>query len=98
MTTADAAQAPGRTTLLQIDEADLGRIEVDHMRLLYIDLWDAGFVPTRLRVGEREFVYDRSYPVKGHGATMPPYVRRLVEEGRVPLIVERNERYLVYVH
>jgi hypothetical protein len=98
MTTTDTQLAPRRTTVLQIREADLGRLEVDNMRLLYADLYDLDFVPTRIQVGDREFVYQRSFPVRGHGAIMPPYIRSLIDEGRVPLVVERNERYYVYVH
>ncbi len=97
MTTTDIRPAPGGTNVLQIREADLGHLEVDDMRLLYVDLYDLDFVPTRIMVGEREFTYQRSFPVRGHGAIMPPYVRSLIDEGRVPLIVERNERYYVYV-
>lgn len=98
MTTIGTVQALGGTNVLQIREADLGHLEVDGMRLLYVDLCDFDFVPTRILVGDREFVYQRSFPVRGHGAIMPPYVRSLIDEARVPLVVERNERYYVYVH
>jgi hypothetical protein len=98
MTMIDTQLPPRRNAVLQIRGADLGRLEVDTMRLLYADLNDLDSVPTRIQVGEREFVYQRSFPVRGHGAIMPPYVRSLIDEGRVPLIVERNERYYVYVH
>jgi hypothetical protein len=41
--------------------------------------------------------YDRSYPVKGHSALMPPYLREQLNAGKQPLLIERPERFYVYI-
>ncbi len=84
--------------MLQIDERELGSAGIGDMRVLYADLPDLDFIPVNVRVGAREFAYQRSYPAKGYGAVMPAYIRELVEQGRTPLVVERNERYLIFIH
>ena len=52
---------------------------------------------TRLRVGETEYTYDRSYPIKGHSAVMPGAIAELQAQGRQVLVAERSDRYYVYL-
>jgi len=55
------------------------------------------FLPTRLTVGKDEYGFHSSMIVFGHGAVLPDRVRSLRAEGKKPIIVEREERYYVYV-
>ena len=36
--------------------------------------------------------------VSGHGAQLPNWITNEESEGRLTILVERNERYLVYIH
>lgn len=47
-------------------------------------------------VGETAFVYDRSYPIKGHSAVLPRYLREQLGAGKKPLLIERPTRLYVY--
>ncbi len=62
------------------------------LRLNRVDL-----PPVEIKVGEQEYRYDRSYPIKGHGAVMPGYLQECVEQGKQPLVIERIQRYYVYL-
>ena len=50
-----------------------------------------------VRVGNQTYEYQKSYPIKGHGATLPRFVREQMGAGRKPLLIERPTRYLVYL-
>jgi hypothetical protein len=82
---------------LQLDPALVGALELGAFDVPYVDLNDAPFVHTRLRLDGTEYTYQRSFPVKGHSAVMPQAVAELLGQGRSILVVERNERYLLYV-
>lgn len=51
----------------------------------------------QIRVGEQAYEYEKSYPIKGHSAVLPRYVREQLGAGRQPLIIERPTRYLIYL-
>jgi len=53
--------------------------------------------PVELRVGGSAYRYERSYPIKGHSAVMPKYLREQISAGKRPLVVERISRYYVYM-
>lgn len=53
--------------------------------------------PVEIKVGDQEYRYDRSYPIKGHSAVMPGYLQECVEQGKQPLVIERIQRYYVYL-
>ncbi len=84
-------------TPLQIGPSLIGTLELEGFEVPYVNLADQPFVHTRLRVGETEYTYDRSYPIKGHSAVMPSAVAELLAEGRQVLAVERSERYYLYL-
>lgn len=50
-----------------------------------------------LRVGDTAYHYDRSYPIKGHSAVMPAYLREQLDAGKKPLLIERPDRFYVYL-
>ncbi len=82
---------------LQLDPSLIGTLELDTFQVPYVHLENQPVVPAHLRAGETEYIYNRSYPVKGYSATMPAAVAELQAEGRQVLVAERNERYYLYV-
>ncbi len=91
------SMAAPKPTPLEIDSELLGTLELDTFKVPYANLADRPFAHTRVRVGQIEYTYDRSYPVYGHSAVMPAAVAELLAEGRKVLVVERNKRYYVYL-
>lgn len=82
---------------MEIDPADLGTLELDSQWVPYIDLAGAEFIPTRLTIANEEYAFDGSHPVFGHGAVLPGRVRELRSAGKKPVVVERKDRYYVFV-
>ncbi len=55
--------------------------------------------PFYVDVGDRRFALTaNTYLVNGHGAQLPEYLTTEEAEGRLTLLVERDDRYLVYSH
>jgi hypothetical protein len=52
--------------------------------------------PVQISVGGQAYQYDRSYPIKGHSAVLPRYLREQMGTGKKPLLVERPTRFYVY--
>jgi hypothetical protein len=63
----------------------------------YLDLFDAEFVPTRLKIVNDEYAFERSVPVRGHGAVLPAEIKEARGAGKKPVIVERGDRYYLFV-
>ncbi len=82
---------------LQIDPTLIGELELDTLQVPYVNLEEQPYVHTRLLVGETEYTYDQSFPVKGHSAVMPDAIAEVQADGRQPLVAERGERYYVYL-
>lgn len=82
---------------LEIDPSTLGTLEVDGMWVPYLDLYDAGFLPTRLTMVNDEYAFKNSVPRSGHGAVLPQELRELRANGKKTIIVERGDRYYVFV-
>jgi hypothetical protein len=81
---------------VEVDPALIGVLDLEPYELPYVDLNDAPLMHTQLRVGETEYAYQRSFPIKGHSAVMPGAVEELLAQGKQLLIAEHNERYFVY--
>ena len=66
-----------------------------------IDLneWNSD-IPFYLEIDQRLFALQPSntHLVSGHGAQLPNWITNEESEGRLTILVERNERYLVYIH
>ena len=95
-----ALDGGGRSTTLEleVDPNELGTLDIEaDVWVPYLDLHDASMVPTRLKLGERDYVWNSSVPAKGWGATMPGKIRELREAGHEPLIAERGDRYYIFV-
>jgi hypothetical protein len=84
--------------MLQIDPIQLGTLEIDHdVWVPYIDLVDAEFVPTRIQIANDEYAFKRSAPTLGYGAFLPQEIREARGAGKRPMIVERGERYYLFL-
>ena len=82
--------------MLELDESLLEPLALDGMEVPRIRLH--GPPPyTQARLGEREYRYERSFPVKGHGAKLPDFIREQLEAGKTPLVLERESRFYVYL-
>jgi hypothetical protein len=82
---------------LELQPADLGSVEMDGMWVPYINLYDDGFLPTRVRLGAQEYAFHSSQIISGHGATLPGRIRELRASGKKPLLIQRGDRYYVFV-
>jgi hypothetical protein len=89
-----AAPAAAR---LEVQPSLLGTLALGSFEVPYVDLASQDLVHTRLAVGDDEYAFQRSYPIKGHSAVMPAYVAEALAEGRRVLVAERQERYYVYL-
>jgi len=84
--------------MLQIDPRQLGTLEIDNdVWVPYIDLVDAEFVPTRIQVANDEYAFQGSAPILGYGAFLPKEIRDARGAGKKPIIVERGERYYLFL-
>ena len=81
----------------EVDGALLGTLELAGAVVPYVDLEDEPRIASRLKVGDIEYAYDRTFPVKGHGAVMPTAVAELQAAGKRILVAERGERYYLFV-
>ena len=90
MTTEDVAP-------LQIERSLIGILHLDGLEAPYVNLDQQPLIHSRLRVGDTEYEYERSIPVRGHSAVLPEAITQYQSEGRQVLVAERSDRYLVYL-
>jgi hypothetical protein len=84
--------------MLEIDASLLGTLEIENGKWVpYLDLYEADFLPTRITLGRDEYAFQLSAPTLGYGAVLPDHIRKLREEGKKPVIVQREDRYYLYV-
>ncbi len=81
----------------EIASSRLGNLELEQLRVPYVNLEGEPFVGTRIRVGGTEYTYSQSYPITGHSAVMPGAIDKLQSEGKQVLVAERGERYYLYL-
>ena len=83
---------------LQLDSSQAGELELaPDFTVPYVDLNFAPYVHQRIELGGTEYVWQRSFPVKGGSAVMPDYVAEQLAQGKQVLVAERSERYNVYL-
>ena len=82
---------------LELQPADLGSLEMEGLWVPYVDLYDEGFLPTRVRLGAEEYAFNSSQIIAGHSATMPQRIRDLRASGKKPIIIQRADRYYIFV-
>jgi hypothetical protein len=82
--------------ILELDDTELETLPLDGMEVARIRVH--GPPPfTEARLGERDYRYERSFPVRGHGANLPNFLREQMDAGRTPLVLERENRFLIYL-
>ena len=82
--------------MLELDDLDLEPLPLDGMEVPRIRVH--GPPPfTQAKLGEQEYRYERSYPVKGHGANLPDFIREQMGAGKKPLVLERENRFYIYL-
>ena len=82
----------------EFEEDQLEPLPIDGMLIPRIRLTLEEAPPFhQVKVGEQAYQYEKSYPIKGHSATLPRFVREQMGAGRKPLLIERPTRYLVYL-
>jgi hypothetical protein len=83
--------------VLEFDDSLLDPFAADGLTVPLLRLNEIHLPQTEIMVGNQEYEYSRSYPVKGYGAVMPKFLLEQVAAGKKPLIVERMDRYYVYL-
>jgi hypothetical protein len=83
--------------VLELDPKDLGTLDLDGAWVPYADLHYMDFLPTRIKLGADEYAYNSSMIISGHGAVLPQRIKALRGAGKTPIIVERDDRYYVFV-
>jgi hypothetical protein len=82
--------------VLEFDDDAIEAFPVDGISVPLVRM-TAGSIPTvQIRVDGRDYQYERSYPIKGHSAVMPPYIKEQAAAGKKPLLIERPDRFYVY--
>lgn len=76
------------------------RMEVYSIEGVYVPVIKQTIEPSppkvEIVVEGQTYKYDRSYPIKGHSAMLPPYLRAQMSAGKAPLLIERPDRFYVY--
>jgi hypothetical protein len=87
-------------TELAVGFDDLTVLSEDALELFVLNLDDdPDLPPFYVDVAGRRFAYSsNTFPVKGHGATLPPFVEEQEAAGNLVILVERNDRYMAYVY
>lgn len=96
----NAAETARAQTEISVTFDDLTVLSEGGVDVFVLD-WDGGEQPPPyfVYVGERRFEFTAStLLVSGHSALLPAWVREQESEGRIPLLVERDERYYLYLH
>jgi hypothetical protein len=82
--------------VLEFDDDVIEAFPVDGISVPLVRM-TTGSIPTvQIRVDGRDYQYERSYPIKGHSAVMPPYIKEQAAAGKKPLLIERPDRFYVY--
>lgn len=84
--------------MLQFDVSELDEELAldDDLSIPRIRMTTHGLPEIHIQVGGEEYTYERSFPIKGHMASMPKVIRAAIAEGKQPLVIERPERFYVY--
>ena len=87
-------------TALAVTFEQMGVLAEGGLEFFVLDMGALADVPPfYIDVAGRRFAYaSATFPVKGHSATLPPFVRAEEAAGHLVLLGERDGRYLAYVH
>ena len=83
--------------MMEFEDTELEELPLDGDLIVpRIRMTTYGLPAIHIQVGDAEYQYERSYPIKGHSATLPKAVREGLASGKKPLIIERSERFYLY--
>ena len=82
--------------MMQFEDTELDELGLDGLLVPRIRMTTYGLPDINIAVGGTEYVYERSYPIKGHSAALPRMIREAMAEGKKPLVIERPDRFYVY--
>ena len=82
--------------MLEFEDTELEPFAQNGLTVPLIRLTAAGLPSVDIKVGEQQYHYDRSYPIKGHSAVMPGYLKEQLAAGKKPLVIERPDRFYIY--
>jgi hypothetical protein len=84
--------------MLHIEDTELGEMPLpDGLIVPRVRMTTYGLPEVEIMVGEQQYEYDRSLPIKGQSATLPKLILSLLAENKKPLVLERPERFYIYV-
>ena len=88
-----------RMGLVMVDlrGVDVRELDLEEIVVPVLNLNGAATVDWKLRFQRRDYAYNSSIPIKGYGATLPGRVREALDEGHQALLVERADRYYLYL-
>ena len=81
----------------ELDDVDLEPLVLDGLEVSRVLRHEGPPPYTTLRFDGREYQYERSFPIRGYGANLPDFLRERMAEGKVPLLIERTDRFYVYL-
>ena len=95
---AEAVDDASRSMIVTYDQFEL--LATGDVDTFVLDLNELPTPPPYFIVvdGRRFALHRETFLVRGHGATLPQWLREQEAEGRLALLAERDPRYLVYVH
>ena len=84
--------------MLHIEASEVGEMPLDDGLVVpRVRMTTYGLPEILITVGDQEYQYERSFPIKGQLATVPKAVRALLAEKKTPLVLERPDRFYIYV-
>ena len=83
--------------MLELTDEEMDPFPMDGIIVPLIKRTEPEPPTVEVRVDGHGYHYVRSYPIKGHSAVMPDFLREQLAEGKKPLIIERPDRFYVYV-
>jgi hypothetical protein len=83
--------------MMEFEDTELEELPLDgDLTVPRIRMTTYGLPDIEIMLGDQHYQYERSYPIKGHMATLPKAVREGLGAGKKPLIIERSDRFYLY--
>ena len=73
--------------MLELDDAEIEPLAMDGVVVPMVRMTRGDAPDVDVRLGDREYHYERSYPVKGYSAVLPGYLREQLGAGKRPLLI-----------
>ena len=83
--------------MMEPKDVDVREIDLDGTVVHVLNMSGAALMDVDLRFEGRQYAFAGSVPLKGYGAVLPGRVRQALAEGRLALLVQRADRYYLYL-